>query len=748
MRVNTTTGQVGSKKNGILLLLSLMIWSLFPVVPAFGIPPGSIQGRVVNSETLQGIDQVYLVIDGTSFFMATDRDGKYQFSGIPAKQYNLKVYRLGYKEMSKQIRVISDSTITVNFMLREAPIAGLEVTIEEHRRSRPVADDIELEMSGKHLQKNLGGTIAETIDEEPGISQRTMGPAPARPVLRGLSGDRVKILEDGGETGDLSATSADHAVSIEPVTTKRIEVIRGPATLLYTSNAMGGVVNIIRYTADRKQLTQIRGMSQVQSETVNSAYSGGANFILPLGTLQASAGGSYRNSGDTKTPTGTLKNSAIRTMTASTGLTWFGNTGSITLTGRYYESDYGIPGGFVGAHPNGVDIDLVRRQIGMKGEKKFRSRWVEKIDWQSEFTHYHHREYEANGNVGIEYGVLTTNIRSIVTLKDVNRWQNGTLGVWTEFRDFASGGFAFTPNTEEYSYALFGYHEIDFPQVLLRGALRAGHRQVIPEEEYLSDRIGRVRGRNFSNIAASLTAEYSFSPQWTTGINVMRSYRAPLLEELFSEGPHLAAYSFEIGNPDLATESSLGGEVFLAYDSYLWHWKMSAFQNIFSGFIYPKNTGEINYRTLLPIYQYSGLDAIFRGVEAESHGDFTEHWSGRLAISYVYATLTDKDQPVPRIPPLNGKVSIKYNLHQFTMGGTVRGAAQQNRVAEFETPTKGYVVMDLNAQWTLPQDRYIHSFVLSVSNLFDTEYRKHLSRVKVIMPEPGRNLKLNYRVYF
>lgn len=228
----------------------------------------------------------------------------------------------------------------------------------------------------------------------------------------------------------------------------------------------------------------------------------------------------------------------------------------------------------------------------------------------------------------------------------------------------------------------------------------------------------------------------------------MRSYRAPLLEELFSEGPHLAAYAFEIGNPGLDSEIGIGGEFFLAYDSDVWHWKASMFQNSSSGYIYPRNTGEINYRTLLPIYQYTGLDAVFRGFETETHGNLTEHWTGRLAFSYVLATLVDSHQPLPRIPPLNGKLSLKYNRDQLSVGGAIRGATAQKRTAEFEEPTDAYVIMDCNAQYMIPQGRYIHSIAFTIHNVSDTVYRKHLSRVKVIMPEPGRNYKLNYRVYF
>lgn len=736
---------------GIVILL----W-LIPLHTAFSmpemligtLPEGNIAGRVTAASSGDGIDQVYLVVDGTNHFVATDENGRYRLPNIPAKQYTLKVYRLGYTETAREIRVIPDSTIRIDFMLRKDIFTGTGITVEGKRISSPKSRAVDMQMSGKKLQENLGNTIAETIDEEPGIAQRTMGPAPARPILRGLSGDRVKVLEDGGETGDLSATSADHAVAIEPITTERIEVIRGPATLMYTSNALGGVVNVVRNVIAREAREQVRGTSQVQGESVNSGYSGGGNLVIPFGSINVFVDGSYRSSGDMNTPEGRLTNTAIQTVNASSGLSWIYDSGFLGISGRYYDSEYGIPGGFVGAHPGGVDVELLRHRFDVKGQYNFSSARLKKLEWQGGYTRYHHREYEANGIVGVEYGLVTSDLKGTLTLRNFGQFQNGHIGFWSESRNYAAGGFAFTPQTIENSYAVFGYQEMDLSSLLVKSSFRFGYRDVSPEAEKISNRIGHIRRRHFTDVAGALTGEYRLSTSIRTGLTFMRSYRAPLLEELFSEGPHLAAYAFEVGNPDLDSEIGLGGEIFLAYDADFWHWKTSMFQNSFRGYIFPVNTGDMNYRTLLPIYQYTGADAVFRGIEAETHGNLAQHWTGRFSFSYVRATLTDSKKPLPYIPPLSGKMSLVYNREQLSIGNTIRGATHQKRVAEFEEPTDGYAVMDINAQYMIPRDRYIHSIALSISNVFSTTYRKHLSRVKVIMPEPGRNFKLNYRVYF
>lgn len=228
----------------------------------------------------------------------------------------------------------------------------------------------------------------------------------------------------------------------------------------------------------------------------------------------------------------------------------------------------------------------------------------------------------------------------------------------------------------------------------------------------------------------------------------MRSFRAPLLEELFNEGPHLAAYSFEIGNPELQGEIGTGVEWCLSYHSDLFYLKGTLFHNMFSGYIFPRNTGETNFRTLLPIYQYQGLDAQFYGAEMESHVQLGSRWRSNFTVSYVRASLVEGRTPLPRIPPLHGKLNLEYVTGQLTVGATLRAAARQARVDQFEEPTDGYAVYDLHARYLLPRFSVMHSFSLSVNNVTDDIYREHLSRVKVIMPEPGRNFKLSYRVYF
>ena len=737
----------------ICSILCLILW--IALLPVYGSQSeqdkrqnGYIQGRVTETLTGDPIGDVYIVLDGTGHFVATDESGKYLFSEIPARRYLTKVYRLGYGETEREVNVPPGDTVRVDFSLEQIHLSFGEVRITGRRGEDPKSGAVEMEMSGKNLQRHLGVTIAETIDEEPGIAQRTMGPAPARPVLRGLGGDRVKILEDGSETGDLSASSADHAVAVEPMTTNRVEVIRGPATLMYTPNALGGVVNVVRGNLSPEKANDLSGNSHIQGESVNSGYAGGADVTLPLGPLNIQMDGSTRNAGNIMTPEGELRNTGITTRNVSAGVSGFWGAGYAGISGSYYNSLYGIPGGFVGAHPNGVSIDLNRRQLQSKGRYQPGVFWLDYLEWQGGYTVYQHQEYESNGVIGVEFGVVTWTGRVTLLTRSMGKFGQGAFGVSGSRRDYAAGGFAFTPSSAEQSYSLFAYQETEMKEIRLKGAIRGGFRRITPDSDQYSERIGSIRERRFSNLALSFSGRYSLASTLEAGVMLMRSYRPPTLEELYTEGPHLAAYSFEVGNPNLHSETGRGAELFLEYHTDFGHIKGTLFRSDFSGYIFPRNTGNMNYRTLLPIYQYTGMDAFFFGAELEGHTSLGEHWSGRIAGSYVRAGLKTDNSPLPRIPPLRGKLELQYSRDRITLGGTVRGAAPQTRVDRFEEPTDGYVVFDLLGQYMIPTGNLIHGITLSVENLSDAVYRKHLSRVKEIMPEAGRNIRLNYKVYF
>lgn len=745
------------EKTAIKALFNFFIFSFFIITNLFAEKPfsdkttrtcGALHGYVYDQDSNDPVSGVQILLTEITRSGMTHEDGHFYIPELPLGSFTLRTFRIGYQSILRMVTLNRCDTNQVIIKIKVSPLTIAAIHVDAQQNSLEAQIQPDVRMTGKKLRQQLGGTIAETIDDEPGLEQRTMGPAPARPVLRGLSGDRLLVLEDNERTGDLSATSADHAVVIEPMTAERIEVIRGPAALLFGPNTLGGVINVARGYIPTTGLDHMHGTFTYQGESVNRGSSGGMAFSSPLGPLSFRMDGSLRSAGDMQTPIGKLMNTAISTQNISTGLSLAQHWGFIGVAGSFYNSNYGIPGGFVGAHPKGVDIDLERRHFEVKSQLIRPNQYFNQFNIHGTYSRYFHQEFESSGIVGIEYGLLTYNFSATAQMASKGRFQNGKIGFWSEYRDYASGGFAFTPPTIEQTHAGFVYQEINLDRFIFQGSIRFDHRTVTPEYEKESQKIGLIHQRIFSDFSAALAGLYRINNGYFFGARMMRSFRAPGIEELFSEGPHLAAYAFEIGNPELNKETGLGLEAFVRMSVEKGRAEITFFRNNIKNYIFPKNTGQLNYRTLLPTYQFTGLDAEMIGGEASFEYELFPGFAATVGLSYVKGELTDLKQPLPWMPPLSGKMDLHFTREKYSLGLTVNSAAEQNRLGEFEERTAAFATLDFTFQYFFSWEHFFNSIDFVVANVTNTEYRKHLSRVKSIMPEPGRNFKLLYRVYF
>ncbi len=707
-----------------------------------------LSGTVVETGSGEPIGFTNILLPELNRSVTSNENGTFFLEGLAPGDVTLKTFRIGYKNVTLPLHLVECDTLQIVITLDRVPIHLGGVTVEASRTDQksPVQPDILF--SDKKLHQNLGLTIAETIDYEPGISQRSMGPAPARPVLRGLGGDRLLLLEDQEQTGDLSATSTDHAVVIEPMTAERIEVVRGPEALVYGSNTLGGVVNVIRGYVPSRRLSKVSGTASLQGETVNGGYATGIELSAPLGPFMLRGDGSFRQASDMRTPLGTLVNTKIHTANGSLGASWVQNWGYAGGAFSSYASDYGIPPDPNGGHPSGVDISLSRKHYEAKAEVLPKWPGIRRLELRYNHSVYYHQELEKNGSLGMEYGVVSDYINASAFLKSSALLKNGIVGVRAGSRDFASGGLTFTPNTFESHLAAFYYQELHWQTFLLHGALRYDRNRIDPQEQRYSTKVGFIRKRSLNDVSASLSPHWLLNSHFTLGASVMRTFRAPTTEELFSEGPHLAAYSYQVGNANLKKENGLGLELFLEYKFQEAFIHLALFQNDIRNYTFPQNTGERSWRRAdLFVYQFVGEHALMRGAELSYHMPIVPHVHSAGSLSYVWGELVDVARPIPYMPPLEGKLNVVYEINQLNIGATVRAADKQTRVGEFEQKTDGYVVFDVTAQYTLSTHRHLHSFSLSIENLTDTIYRKHLNRVREIMPEPGRNIRLLYKIF-
>lgn len=713
---------------------------------------GGLAGRVVDAETGEPVGWTMVLVEGLDRARHSDADGYFLFSALPAGIHVLQTLRVGYHNKQFHATVASGDTVHVVLPVGHEPVV-LETVVVGAKPGQQISplQEPDIVFSGRKLRQNLGRTIGETVDYEPGVTQRSMGPAPSRPVLRGLSGDRLLVLEEGERIGDLSATSSDHAVAIEPMTTERIEVIRGPETLLYGSNALGGVVNVVRGAIPSTALEHVSGSWQWQGETVNSGLSSGAAVSLPVGPLVLRVDGSLRDAGDITTPRGTLANTDIQTANTSTGVSWIRPWGFVGVAGSLYDSQYGIPPDPVAGHPGGVSIDVTRQHLEARGEARRGGGFIRRLEAHHSFSRYRHGEFEDSGALGLEFGLLSHNGSLQAHLYPRGRFENGVVGLWYEYRNYASAGLNFTPAAEEYAGALFTYHEWTSESWAFNGALRFDVRRVEPREERDSSTVGRIETRDFVGISGGLSCQYHPSAGLAVGVTTMQTFRAPGVEDLYSEGPHLAAYAYEVGNGTLGRERGRGLELFVDYHQDEGSLHLAFFRNQIDGFMFARNTGERSVRRAdLFLYQMTGESILMHGAEASLEWHLARHLRMKGSMSYVRGILTSlDDEPLPRLPPLQGRLALEYEpAGSVSTGLSLRLAAYQDRPGRFEEPTDSYAVIDWTGEFYGHRWGLLHTLTLTVENLGDSVYLQHLNRVKEIMPEPGRNIRLLNRVYY
>jgi iron complex outermembrane receptor protein len=724
-------------------------------------PTGILRGQAVDRDTNDPLAFVYLHLEELNRTTTAHTDGTFEFKNISEGRYTLTASRIGYQSVSQTVDITSGDTTMITLSLKSSVLSGATVEVlgrQEHRGAN--LEHASKSITGTALRQNLNTTLASTLENIPGISARKMGAAPARPVIRGLGGERVLILQDGERTGDISSQSADHAVTVDPVAAEKVEIARGPAALQYGANAIGGVVNVVRNQIPTSLPQHLHGTASIQGASVNSGVVTALEASTSLSKKFAlKIDGNLRSSRNIDTPAGSLMNSGVFSTTNAIGLSYLQPWGYAGLAGSMYLNNYGIPPDPDGGHENGVDIEMQKFQMEGRTEIALNQHFFNSLKADFSYKNYYHQEIESGGAVATEYGLLTTNASIVLNHGDSGFLDNGKIGVWGEQKNYAVNGTQ-TPDSDAYSFAAFIIEEKDFGALHFEVGLRFDLINTVPAIQEMSD-IGQIRERTFTALASSATAIYGLGSGFFTGATVLHSFRAPSQEELYSEGPHLASYSYEVGNPDLNPERGLGSELFIRHKTTTSTTELALFYNGFTNYIYPRNTGQPSAQfPSLNVYQFTGSEADFRGFELSSELKIFEHWavSGNLHYTSARRKLTASErqlnpdqerwQPLPMIPPLTGGVGLTYAKGGFQVGGMGQWGAEQTRTGDFESPTDGYAVFDLFGQYRFQSGKLLHTLSLNANNIFNTTYRSHLSRIKDLMPEPGRNVSLLYRMYF
>ena len=710
----------------------------------------NLSGVILDSETLDPIPNVVVAIEGTNIFVTSRADGSFLIKELSNDSYSISFSHLAYHKKTVEIKLEENSTRSLKVYLTPKTINISDVIVTDKFKTISKFDEIAEYtnvLKGKKLQRDLAQTLAETLKRETGLSIRSMGPAPSRPVIRGLGQDRVLISEDGNKTSDLSATSPDHAVTIEPFTVNRIEVIRGPKVLLQTPTTLGGVVNVIRNDIPEEIEEHFHILGGLYGETINKGFLGSLSTDIPLNPFAFRFEISRRNANDIHSPIGQLKNSYSRSLNYSLGGSYINDFGLLGASFRRFEIDYGIPGGFIGAHPNGVDIEMFRQQGNFKSLIKINSEILKDIQFSFGNSLYRHKEFESSGRIGSEFRIINNSGAINFNHNSISIFKNGTVGFSFEHRDFDIGGYVFTPPSKSLNIAGYLFETLRFGKFSFEFGGRYSFDNISPNEEIPNSDIGPIVKKTFKTFSLSFSTLYEITDYVFVGANISKSSRVPTIEELFSQGPHLAAYSYEVGNPNLSPESGIGTEFFVyhKFDNVIFN--INLFYNNLSSYIIPRNTGQINYQTFLPIYSTYGVGAVFKGAEVQFDWKLFKYFGLNLNLSYTDGRFKGSGAPLPQIPPLKVQLELKYSTDKYNFGIITEFADAQNKVDVFEEPTAGYIVNNLFLQYSLITGELIHNFSFNVDNIFNVTYYNHLSRIKSILPEAGRNLRISYKMY-
>ncbi|HEY1182389.1 MAG TPA: TonB-dependent receptor [Rhodocyclaceae bacterium] len=629
----------------------------------------------------------------------------------------------------------------------------------------------------KEISERSAATLGETLEGVPGISSSNFGPNASRPVIRGLDADRIKLMQNGVGIMDVSGLSPDHAVPIDPLVIDQIEVVRGPAALLYGGSAVGGVVNAIDNRIPQDALTGISGRAEARvggasRENSSAAVVEGGNGVLSLHVdafqrrtedlkIPDYARSEQRRAADPQTneARGTLPNSNSTSDGGAVGASLNFDRGYAGLSYSTYASDYGTV-----AEEN-VRIHMKSERIDFAGELRDLGSFIEKVKLRYAHTDYQHQELES-GVVGTIFRTRGDEASIEATHAKIGA-MSGVFGMQFRNADFsAQGEEALLPNINTTSRAAYLYEELPWAQWKFSFGGRIERADVDsagggPDDPNLAPgtpRFGTAQSRAFTPKSAAAGALYKFDEVWSLSTNLSHTERAPSYNELFANGAHPATGQYEVGNADLGVEKSNGIDLQLRWKQGASSTKVGAFYTRFKDYIALYNTGNnrdedglINASGSLPEAQIKAVPARFSGLEGESKFHIYEGKGDvdlRLKADYVRASNTDTGEPLPRIAPYHLGVGFDYRLGAFGAKFDVTYAGKQNRVAANELPTDAYTLVNAMFSYRVRSSLPDTEVFLKLNNLLNEEIRLSTSVLKDIAPLGGRSGLLGVRVGF
>ncbi len=728
--------------------------------PAWAQGGATLAGTVTRAGSGDPMGGAAVVVEELRREVRTDAAGAYRVEGLAPGQYHVSVRAEGYSSRRAEVTVTATGAtldLEVDLDLHFAEVLSVSPSARPQFESfQPTSV-----LSNEDLARQLEDTIGATLQSQPGVAMRSLGPGPARPVIRGLDGDRVLVLQDGQRMGDLSSQSGDHGVPTNPAAAQRIEVVRGPATLLYGANAIGGLVNIVTDQIPTVPVTRPTGSVNFNLGSNSNPVGAAGDVHIGNGKVAMHIGAGGQRADDYKTPAGDVANSNSRSGFVNLGGGWTGARQYAGVSYGYDDTKYGVPvleEGIISLTPRRHAFSA---RAGGQGLTGLLSSYRTTLG----VRRYKHTELEG-ATVGTQFENNTVEGEVLLSHRPAGR-MSGSVGGWFLNREFiATGAEALSPPVDQKGVAAFLYEEVTWPHFTLQFGGRVDHTAFSPKSG--------LAERDFTQYSTSVGAllrPQAANDNFVVAVSLARASRNPALEELFFFGQHTGNLAFEIGNPSLKSERALGFDVSLRGRTRRVRGELTFFRNDIADFIFRNplsdaqfeaREGEFDERfgvehgdeeeggheVEFPIVEYANTDAMFYGFEAHADVTLTATLSAELTWDVVRAERTSDGAPMPRIPPQRLVAGLRYANGPFQFGGSVTGASAQNRIFGSETPTAAYATARFFASYTRQTARYIQTVTARLDNATDTLYRSHLNYLKEFVPEIGRAFRLVYAVKF
>ena len=764
------------------LLMTMVLSALISVYSQ----SGTLSGTVTTEIGGEAIPGVSIEIKQTKNIVETDKKGEYKFTGLTDGTYTIIVHSEGFADRAQSVTVTGGSAV-LDFRLSLKSI-NEEVTITASEDEESVFQSFSSvnSIGNTRILEKANTAIGGILENEAGVSKRSFGgPGTTRPSIRGFEGDRVLVLQDGLRNGSVGAASGDHAEPISAFNLERVEVIKGPATLLYGSNAIGGVVNAVTDDEDnahgglRGYVTGLTGSVDRQA-----GIAGGVEYGIKKSLFNINLNSTRE--GDFNSPIGKVQNSSSRLNAVSGSYGYYSEKffgrGSATIDRRRYGIPYAAlfeSGELLSIANGGADCEVVDCQFNILAIRDAFSNELPPSEDETIDIDARRNNYRFSGGFRRVNGPFTRgNIK--IDFSDYQHQEieieDGSDIVATTFDNdvFSYRGILKQANYSRLSgqIGLEGYnrsYQTVGAEQLIDGRVRQNSFSVFALEELqLSDKAaiqfgGRIENNRYRPVNAALSdlgfTGFSGAVGFKVGVwdggtfvaNFTSSYRPPGLEELYNFGPHIGTVTFEQGNQDLTRERSNGIEFSFRQSSKRVRFNGSFFYNGISNFIFltpedADNDGQVDVDDNLPVASYVQGDSRFFGADAFFEADLHDYIGIFATADVVRAELTGNDLSLPRITParLRTGLDIRYGGFSLRPEALFVGRRGEGDIFSLETATAGYSIFNLNTSYVFSSGRTAHIVTVGLQNLGNRLYRNHVNFLKDLVPETGRGIKISY----